>query len=295
MQWIELVATVSPDAVEKVASVLGKYGQNGAVIEEQPSEVSQTPTSLVKIYLPYKRSFKNTLTQITQEIAHLCLPVQLMERRLKPEYWMDSLKKHFGILEIGERFIIKPTWISQAFPPSTRTVIELDPGGAFGTGLHPTTRFCLLRLEKHLQPGMSVFDLGTGSGILAIAAAKLGASSVLAVDIDPIAVKTARGNIKANNVDPLIRVRRGTLSLRAQREFKNHFDIVLANITARAISDLAGGLAEVLKPGGILIVSGIHQAGLDEVLISLALADLSLEAVDNDGEWSAVVARKLEI
>jgi ribosomal protein L11 methyltransferase len=139
---------------------------------------------------------------------------------------------------------------------------------------------------------MSILDLGTGSGILAIAAAKTGASSVLALDIDPVAVKAAMNNAGANGIDQYIRVRRGTLSLRAQRAYRDSFDMVLANITAKDIADLSRGLAMVLKPGGILIASGIHAQGLDELLISLAMADFKLEAIDQEGEWHAVVASK---
>lgn len=292
MQWVELSASVNSDVVEKVASVLGRYGQGGATIEEWQSEISGEKTLAVKVYLPHSHSYKDVRNEIEQNLAHLpsSTPIRLKERLLKPEDWFDSLKKHFGILEIGEKFIIKPSWICQPLPTSTRTIIELDPGAAFGTGLHPTTRLCLLRLERYLVPGMSVLDLGTGSGILAIAAAKLGASSVLAIDIDPVAVKAARSNTRINRVDDHIRVKRGTLSTRTQREFKGSFDMALANITARAISDLSQSFAKVLKPGGKLIVSGIHSQGLDEVLISLVLANFKLEAADQEGEWNVVVA-----
>jgi ribosomal protein L11 methyltransferase len=142
---------------------------------------------------------------------------------------------------------------------------------------------------------MSVFDLGTGSGILAIAAVKLGAASVLAVDIDSVAVSAAKKNLFINNVSDFIHIRRGSLSLRMQRVNKNAFDLVLANITSRTISDLAGALFQVLKPGGKLVVSGIHPQGLDEVLIRLVMAGLKLQKVDNANEWYAVIALKPEL
>ena len=292
MHWVELSVSAKSDTVEKVASILGQYGQGGATIEEWQSEINEEKTFVVKIYLPHGRSYKEVRNNIGHDLANLpsSTPTVIKERLLKPEDWFDSLKKHFGILEIGEKFIIKPSWICQPLPTSTRTIIELDPGAAFGTGLHPTTRLCLVRLEKYLVPGMSVLDLGTGSGILAIAAVKLGASSVLAIDIDPVAVKAARSNIRINGVEDHVQVKRGSLSTRTQREFKGSFDMAIANITAKTISDLSPGFAKVLKPGGKLIVSGINSQGLDEVLISLALANFKLEAADQDGEWNVVVA-----
>jgi ribosomal protein L11 methyltransferase len=294
MQWIEISATLNSREAESVALVLGQYGQGGATIEEWASGDNDNINFTVRAYLPRARSYQAVRHTIAGEISRLPYPVSLVERVLKPEDWMDSLKKHFGILEIGDSFIIKPTWIFQTLPSSTRIIIELDPGAAFGTGLHPTTRLCLVHLEKHFKPGMTVLDLGTGSGILAIAAAKLGASSILGLDIDPVAVNAARSNIKTNRVDQSVRIQRGSLSLEAQRKFKNYFDLVLANITARAVMDLAFPFAKVLKRGGILIVSGIQKQQLDEVLISLALADLKLEAVDCEEEWSIVVASKEE-
>jgi ribosomal protein L11 methyltransferase len=292
MKWVEMSISAGPDEVEKATAILGRYGQGGAIVEERESENTGIKTYNVKTYLPNSRTIARTRSEIETRLAQDLPRVCMQQRLLKPEDWLDSLKQHFGILEIGDKFIIKPSWVSQALPESTRTVIELDPGIAFGTGLHPTTRSCLLRLQKHLRPGMSVLDLGTGSGILAIAAAKLGASTILALDINAVAVRAARNNAKANGVDSCIQVKRGTISVRARRDLRDRFDLTLANITARAISDLAPGFFQVLQRDGILIASGIHPQGLDEVLIRLALADFELEAVDQEGEWHTVVARK---
>jgi ribosomal protein L11 methyltransferase len=295
MQWVELSTSVRPETIEEVAALLSRFGRGGATIEERESAVTHEPVSSIKIYLPRTRTYKTIRSEIERTLAGLPYKIVLQERILKPGDWFDSLKQHFGVLEIGEKFIIKPSWICQTIPPSTRTIIELDPGEAFGTGLHPTTRLCLLRLEKHLRPGMAVFDLGTGSGILAIAAAKLGASSVLAIDIDSVAVKVAKGNVQANGVDSNIQVKRGTLSQRLRRENKEKFDLAVANITARTISDLSPGLARILKEGGLLIVSGIQANAADQVLISLAMADFKIEAIDVDGEWHAIIASKTGI
>jgi ribosomal protein L11 methyltransferase len=294
MQWVEFSVAIPSDQVEKVCSILGPHGHGGPITEEWESETTLEKSYIVKIYVPNNAALKKIRQEIIQNFLETGYPppARLMEHLLKPEDWFESLKKHFGILDIGEKFIIKPSWIYQPLPDSTRIVIELDPGAAFGTGLHPTTRLCLLRLEKHLVPGMSILDLGTGSGILAIAAAKLGSSSVLGLDIDPVAVKVARTNVKVNKVDSLTQIKRGTLSLKTQREHKQFFDIALANITAKAIMDLSAGFFKILKPGGILVVSGIQMQALDEVLVSLAVADFRIDAIDRQEEWCVIVSSR---
>lgn len=296
MKWVEFSISVPSEHVEKVSSILGPYGQGGPIIEEWDSETTHEKSFIVKIYVANNSNLKIARQEIIQKFIQNGYPPpgRLMERILKPEDWFESLKKHFGILDIGDRFIIKPSWISQALPDSTRIVIELDPGAAFGTGLHPTTRLCMLRLDKHLNPGMSVLDLGTGSGILAIASARLGASCVLGLDIDPVAVRVALANSKSNKTDGVVRIKRGTLSLKTQKDHYSSFDIVLANITAKTIIDLSSGFYKVLKPGGRLIVSGIQMQALDEVLVSLAVADFNIEAIDQQEEWCVVVSRKPE-
>lgn len=294
MKWVEFSVVIPPEQIEKISSILGPYGHGGPIIEEWESETSHELFFIVKIYVP--NNFK--LNNIREEIIEKFLengyppPTHLREKLLKSEDWFDSLKKHFGIMDIGERFIIKPSWIYQPLPVSTRIIIELDPGAAFGTGLHPTTRLCLTRLEKYLKPGMSILDLGTGSGILAIAAAKLGASFVLGLDIDPVAAKVARSNVKSNNVEASILIKRGSLSLTNQRNYKQYFDMALANITAKTINDLSESFFKILKPEGRLIVSGIQIQALDEVLIKLAIANFNIEAIEQQEEWCVIVSKK---
>jgi ribosomal protein L11 methyltransferase len=292
MQWMELSLNVTPSKAVKATEILGRYGQGGAEIEEWESEDSCEYYSIIKIYLPFNRKYKDIQSQILKEIANLDNKIILKEKRLKQDEWFDSLRKGFKIFEIGSKIIIKPSWAESVTIPRGKVVIELDPGAAFGTGLHATTRLMLLNIEKYLKKRSNVFDLGTGTGILAIASAKLGASNVLAYDYDPVAVRAARYNLKVNQVDSQVQIRRGTLSLAAQYKFKDTFDLVLANITSRAISDMSAGLAKILKPGGFVIVSGIHPQGLDEVLIRLALTDLKLIDLQQEDQWSAVIAKK---
>jgi ribosomal protein L11 methyltransferase len=293
MKWVELSITVEPEAVDKTAAIMRGYGKGGTVIEKWEDESGKVNYS-IKIYLLYNRHLSNIRHEISQALMTLDIPAQLTERHLEQDSWFESLKNNFKVMKIGRGIIIKPSWIQQSELPYDGIVIELDPGAAFGTGLHPTTRLCLINLERKIKPHACILDLGTGTGILSIAAAKLGASEVIGLDTDPVAVKAARSNAENNNVNTIVQIKRGTLSTRLQRENKDKFDIILANITARAISELANGLYKVLKTRGVLIASGIHSEGLDGTLISLAMANFKLKTVDQENGWYAVTATKAD-
>jgi ribosomal protein L11 methyltransferase len=292
---VELSIEISAHDIPQVAALLERFGQGGATIEEWPETENAPEKHIIKIYLPHTRYYKARILQIARELENSTgyRERDLRERVITQEDWFAYVKQQFNTLDVGEKITIKATW-AEVPPSSTRQTIELDPGYAFGTGLHPTTRLCLVHLEKQIQPRMTVLDLGTGSGILAIAAAKLGAASVLARDTDPVAVYAAKNNVAANSVANIVRVQRGTLSRKAQIELKDTFELVVANITAPVIARLADGFTKILKPEGTLIVSGISAPGLDEVLIRLALADLKIENIYNDGEWYAVIARRIK-
>jgi ribosomal protein L11 methyltransferase len=209
-------------------------------------------------------------------------------RRLKESDWHDSWKRHFGVQRIGRALVVKPSW-TQYRLKGGEVVLEIDPGMAFGTGQHPTTATCLRALEEFVRSGMSVLDLGCGSGILAIAAAKLGASRVVALDIDPNAVRSARENAAANGVAAAIEVREGTLGGHTRRGMR--FDLVVANISGLTLERLAGTLAGSLNAGGILVASGFLEdavAGLREAFES---AGLKVEQIVEDGVWRAIIAQ----
>ena len=198
------------------------------------------------------------------------------------EDWQTQWRTHFDLLRVGSRLVIKPTWIDYV-RAGEEIVVELDPGMAFGTGYHPTTHTCLEALEDLVTPGMTVLDLGTGSGILSIAAVHLGASKVVALDIDPQAVRAARQNFRRTRVQRQVSLTQGTVPHPLAGE--GQFDLVVANISARAVGERAPFIAPTLRPGGMLIASGImieQQAGVKETLTGL---DLTLETTWPRDEW----------
>jgi ribosomal protein L11 methyltransferase len=292
MQWIELSVGCEPEELQNISAIMAKYGQGGATTEEWDSADSSHKHYIVKIYIPLSRAYRVLKEEIQSQLLDAGYRHALQEKLLQQDEWFESLRKNFKVMEIGHHFVVKPSWTTEELNYPGRVIIEIDPGAAFGTGLHPTTRLCLLNLDKYLKPGMTVFDLGTGTGILAIAAVKLGASGVVAYDLDNVAVKTAQSNANVNGVSTEIQFKRGTLSGRMRNKYRSGFDIVLANITSRAISDLSPALADILKQEGILILSGIHSEGLDEVLIRLSLNNLKLVNIEKEQEWHAVIARK---
>jgi ribosomal protein L11 methyltransferase len=213
------------------------------------------------------------------------------------EQWANAWKEHFHVTRIGARFVVKPSWRdAPRTPQDDDIVIELDPGMAFGTGLHPTTQMCLLTLEKHLHPGDRVLDLGTGSGILAIAAAKLGAAVCLALDVDLVAVEAARANVSANGVSDAVQVEQGSLALLSTLYSPLStagFDLALVNILAQVIVELCGqGLSEAVRPGGLAVFAGLIDT--QEAGVRAALEQVGLQVIERtlEKDWVGLVCCK---
>jgi ribosomal protein L11 methyltransferase len=196
--------------------------------------------------------------------------------------WANAWKQHFPVLRIGRRIVIRPTWRRHRREPGD-VVIALDPGMAFGTGLHPTTRLCLAALESMADRGIpiaEVLDVGSGSGILSIAAARLGAGDVLAVDVDELAVDATRANAKRNGLARRVRARQGS-----SPSGEGPFDIVLANLIASVLIALADGLVADTRPGGTLLASGIFENRETEVAAAFTSRGLSIANRWAEGDW----------
>jgi len=215
------------------------------------------------------------------------IEVKVELTKIKEEDWSRNWKKTFKPIQVTNRIIIKPSWIKKRFPK--KLVIEIEPKMAFGTGEHSTTRLCLGALEKSLKTGDRALDLGTGSGILAIAAAKLGASYVLALDIDPDAVSNARENFKRNRVQKIIDLKLGTLSCKISDD---GFDLIVANLTKTQIVKFFEGMNRVLKKGGIFVLSGIQTEEKKETERFLLTKKVLLKEIVSEKGWVCFVGEK---
>lgn len=297
MKWIELSVEVHPEAVDAVANVFGEHGTGGVAIEqpvrshiegEEPPSFMGNP--IIKAYLPLNRNALRRVRQIEEALWHLqafnLSPIGSMQQReLEEEDWAHGWKEHFHPLRIG-RVVIKPSW-REWNPAPEDLVVELDPGMAFGTGLHPTTRLMVEGLQDRVREGMHVLDLGTGSGILAIPAAMLGAR-VTGLDISDVAVEVAQKNVEANGVADRVRVGEGSIAAVEGEQF----DLILANIIASVLIDLAPQIAGALRPGAEVLASGIIDERVESVRGAFRGAGLEIVDGKHDEDWWLVVGRK---
>jgi ribosomal protein L11 methyltransferase len=305
--WLEISVRVDEEAAEAVSELFNRYNRGGAVVEQfYPSdddghynaEHDAEPVLMVKTYLPLTQT--ETRRQLEEALGHLShvYPIPAPQfKTLTEKDWAEAWKKDYRPLEVGPRLVIVPSW--QTYRPRPGQVtITLDPGMAFGTGLHPTTRLCLEALGQYLpaaddlnRHNQRVLDLGTGSGILAVAAARLGASSVVALDVDPVAVRTARENVVINHLEAAIEVEHGSLE-RLKLEGAP-FDLMVVNILTDTIMRLLeAGLAEHLAANGVLIASGIIEARETEVIGLLESQGIALLERRQEKDWIMLIGRR---
>ena len=297
--WLEVSLTCNGELAEAAAEVFSRFAPDGVVIEAvtryDPEQHEQVPTNDVRVaaYLPQDEAIERTRLQLEEAFWHLrqieSFP-ELQFKSVEDQDWMAAWKQHYQPLKIGKKWLVLPAWINSD-PSETRTIVRIDPAMAFGTGTHPTTQLCLLAIEDHLAPHQAVIDLGCGSGILAIAALKAGASFALALDTDPLAVQAAQRNAQLNDIQANLQVAQGSLvEILAGNFALKQAPLVLANILAPVLVSLfQQGLAQVLQPGGRLVLSGILESQADEVLSAGREAGLGLIQRYQTEDWITLV------
>jgi len=289
LDWLEIAVIAAPDDEEAVSDVLRLHA-GGVAIEEHASD-SMHRLSL-KAYLPHdgrlpsrRRALRRALSRLEPSQA---LTV-LRSRTVHEEDWANAWKKHFRVERIG-LIVVCPRWRRHR-PRAGEIVITLDPGMAFGTGQHPTTRMCLLALQERVTLGMSVLDLGAGSGILAIAAALLGAAKAVALDNDPLAIEIAKANVAANGFEGKVSVAQGSLGAAWPFDASEptRFDCVAANISSATIVELAGGLVDALKTDGLGIAGGISEERVDDCRLALEQSGARVTSTMSEGDWRTLL------
>jgi ribosomal protein L11 methyltransferase len=305
-RWVELGVTCDVDAVEVVAALFADYGLDQGVLIEEPFTqdpngeevlVDRTRPFAVSTFLERDSTDDESIDEVREALSHLGLQHRinnlfvryLTVHRREDEDWADAWVASSSRTHVGRRVTVRAPWYDY-HPETGEIVLSLDSGLAFGTGNHASTRLAVLALEDELVPGQRVLDVGTGTGILAIAAAHLGAAAVDAVDVDPAAVGVARANVERNGVDSIVRVELRNFGSGDSCDDK--YDVVVANNVASLLVGLAPGLAEAVRAGGILILSGIID--FKEAVVREAFEDLGLRFVRREQleEWVMMALHK---
>jgi ribosomal protein L11 methyltransferase len=303
--WVELAVAADLEAVEAVSEILGRVAPVGTSVEPAfdlveeglGARVDVTRPAIVRAYLPAgdEAAVARAVGEASDALGHLqafgLRPIgELTTRVVHEEDWAEAWKEHFPVIRVGRRLVIRPSWREHEALTGD-VVLALDPGMAFGTGLHPTTQLCLGALEhlagRGILAGARVLDVGSGSGILSIAAAKLGAREVLAVDTDPIAVDATTANVATNGLAAVIHASQGSVPTG-----DGPFDVVCANLIGTLLVELAPALAAELRRDGRgeLLASGIFVDREADVRVAFTKALLDVGTAWNDGDWIALEA-----
>lgn len=309
MKWCEISIQTTHEATEIIAEIFRDLGASGVVIEDLElindyitsgkwdytdiPIAEKTDVVTEKAYLPVNGELEGRIQSFKQELKLLeqrgldIAPAIIELNELEDEDWSDTWKQYFHTEKPGERVVIKPTWESYE-PTGDEVVIELDPGAAFGTGTHATTSMCIRQLEKLVKPAMNVFDVGTGSGILSIIAAKLGAKAIQAVDYDDSVLSIVQENLEQNNVQDIVSVAQSDL----MQNIHGKADLVIANIIADIIIRLFDQLDEHLEENGTLLTSGIIDDRIDDVLAAAEAHDYAVvERLESKG-WACITFKR---
>jgi len=310
MEWIELIVHTTTAGSDPVSSLLMELGASGTMIEDRadipdpskphgiweiidPRLIDSMPEDVLVHAWIEPESFPAAMDALRLRLAEIKAmepgfgSLTVENRNVADSDWAEVWKKYYKPFYAGEHLVVKPTWEPFTPQPGDK-IIEIDPGMAFGSGTHETTGMCLSLLEEYLHGGETVIDVGTGSGILAIGAALFGAARVLAIDIDPDAVRVARENVKHNGVDQTVSVQEGNLLDRVEEVC----DLCVANIISDVIISFAAPLTRHIRPGGLFLCSGIVSVRREEVKEALLAAGYDILRVETRGEWVAFVSRR---
>lgn len=311
MQWVEVSVQVTHEAVEAAADILTSAGAAGVAIEDPQlindlrnsgtwelcdiPEQENTEAVTVSAYYADDEKLNGRLAAIEDELQAVEGRIGKFRfgntrfRKISETDWVNEWKQYFHVTHVGETLVIKPSW-EEYIPKAGEHVIKIDPGMAFGTGTHHTTNMCMARLEKVLPQGASVFDVGTGSGILAIAAALLGAKNVKAVDIDSVAVRVAKENVANNDLADKIDVKEGDLL----HGTEGKADVIIANIIADIIIMLLKDIPVKLNDNGIFLASGIIKDRQADIEAAAAEVGMQVDHVDEKGGWVVMQMSKVK-
>ncbi len=305
MKWIEINVLIAGPGVEPAAALFHRLGSGGVMIEDpqlantfaEPVDEDKAPRCdfsglgpyRIKAYIHAERELQEQISAGLDEVQSLCgCSYEVQYNEVEDKDWEDSWKQYYHTFKVGQRLLIKPSW--EPWPAKEEdVVIEIDPGMAFGTGSHASTRFCLLLIEKYLRGGERVIDAGCGSGILSLAAAKLGAAEVLAIDLDSVAVKVAAENVELNGLADRIKVYAGDIYTDIGCE---QADLIMANLTADIILPWLPAAAAALNRSGWLFASGIQDRRWPEMRQAMEQVGLVIEEVLFDADWVGVAARR---
>lgn len=299
MYWLEVSVTADGEAAEAIAETLRPYAYaNGVVLEQKGDASDADPNALepevtVKIFLPEEQDLPQVRAKIEEALYYLGLlyPIPSPQfRRLHDEDWATAWRKHYKPFRVGRKMWIHPSWLEATDSVPGDVVIAVDPGMAFGTGLHPSTQMCLQQIESLVRPGMSVLDVGTGSGILSIAAAKLGAARALAFDTDYQAVRATAENVERNGVEDRLWLYQGELSVLG----RSAWDLVVVNILAPVITKLLlnDHLSNYVSSDGLLVLSGIIEEQESDVIQALEAKAMKLVNRATIRDWVCLTAEK---
>ena len=312
MKWTEVLIKVDPQAVEAVTDILYGLGAQGVAIDEPVDVQRLREDELYWDYIDEKLLENDTeetkiMAYFSEEETNLPEKIAVIKEKIRnltefglsigsgtvelsnvnQEDWESAWKQYFKPVHVTDRIVVKPEW-EEYSPQEGEIVIEIDPGMAFGTGTHETTSMCINQIEKNLKAGDRVIDIGSGSGILSMAAVLLGAEKATGVDLDPVAVRVALENVELNNLQDKIEILHGNLT----DVIREKADIVVANIMADIILILLEDVREFIKDDGMFISSGIIQEKRAAVEARLLEKNFSIVEVETKGEWCAITAQK---